>query len=138
MDRRAQLEIASGLPVGNQKRRKILAALAKTGSVKAKASKDIKLKSGGVLAKGTAVTITWPDDRRPSLARVVSSDLDFRISSKNLVGYFGRPFVKVPTISALMKMSNDGIVKSLTGERVEPDGYGNDGSPSWLLVLGYI
>lgn len=138
MDRRAQLEIASGLPVGDQKRRKILAALAKTGSVTAKASKDIKLKSGGVLAKGTAVTITWPDDSRPGLARVVSSDLDIRISSRSLVDYFGRPFVKAPTISALMKMSDDGIAKSLTGKRIEPDGHGPDGSPSWLLVLGYI
>ena len=112
--------------------------IARRGICQAGFGLPLDRKCDGGEYRSTAVTITWPDDRRPSLARVVSSDLDFRISSKNLVGYFGRPFVKVPTISALMKMSNDGIVKSLTGERVEPDGYGNDGSPSWLLVLGYI
>lgn len=46
-------------------------------------------------------------------------------------------FRKPPTIKTLEKYS-DCIAKSVTGKRVEPDGYGPDGSPSWLLVLNLI
>ncbi len=47
-------------------------------------------------------------------------------------------FTKPPSMNTLEKWSNDGVAKSVTGARVEPDGYGPDGSPSWLLVLGFI
>jgi hypothetical protein len=45
---------------------------------------------------------------------------------------------KPPTINTLEKWSFDGIAKSVTGKKVEPDGYSYDGSPSWLLVVGVI
>ena len=45
---------------------------------------------------------------------------------------------KQPSMNALTKMDSEGIVKSVTGHKVEPDGYGPDGSPSWMLVLGMI
>ena len=44
---------------------------------------------------------------------------------------------KRPSQRTLEKYS-DCISKSVTGCKVEPDGYGPDGSPSWLLVLGLI
>jgi hypothetical protein len=44
---------------------------------------------------------------------------------------------KCPGMKTLEKYS-DCISKSVTGCRVEPDGYGPDGSPSWLLVVGVI
>lgn len=47
-------------------------------------------------------------------------------------------FNKPPGIRALEKYSFDGIAKTPTGHRTEPDGYGPDNSPSWLLVLGMI
>lgn len=50
---------------------------------------------------------------------------------------FGRPFMKVPSMRTLTQMG-EGLSKSVTGKTVEPDGYGPDGSPSWLLVLGMI
>lgn len=49
-----------------------------------------------------------------------------------------RFFFKEPSLRTLEKWSSDGIAKSVTGHRVEPDGYGPDGSPSWLLALGLI
>ena len=52
--------------------------------------------------------------------------------------FVGHGFKKMPSMKALERMTNDGIVTTVTGERVEPDGYGSDGSPSWLLVLGVI
>jgi hypothetical protein len=45
---------------------------------------------------------------------------------------------KSPSQSTLERMMNDGIATSVTGKLVEPDGYGPDGSPSWLLALGLI
>ncbi len=49
-----------------------------------------------------------------------------------------RMFFVEPSVRTLKKWSSDGIAKSVTGHRVEPDGYGPDGSPSWLLVFGLI
>ena len=47
-------------------------------------------------------------------------------------------FRKPPTIKTLQKYSWDGIAKTVTGCKTEPDGYGPDGSPSWMLVVGII
>ena len=47
-------------------------------------------------------------------------------------------FVKQPSMKTLEKYSYDGIAKTVTGQRTEPDGHGADGSPSWLLVMGII
>lgn len=47
-------------------------------------------------------------------------------------------FNKPPGLAALERYSNDGIAKTCTGARVEPDGFGPDGSPSWLICLGLI
>jgi hypothetical protein len=47
-------------------------------------------------------------------------------------------FFKTPSVNTLERWSFDGVAKSVTGKRCEPDGHGDDGSPSWLLVLGMI
>lgn len=50
----------------------------------------------------------------------------------------GVKFRKFPSMVALERMNNDGICTTVTGLKVEPDGIGEDGSPSWLLCLGLI
>ena len=47
-------------------------------------------------------------------------------------------FFKRPRMVTLARWSFDGIAKTVTGKRCEPDGYGSDGSPSWLLALDMI
>ena len=47
-------------------------------------------------------------------------------------------FRKPPGMNSLTRMMNDGISTTPTGKRTEPDGHGDDGSPSWLLVMGLI
>ena len=47
-------------------------------------------------------------------------------------------FSKPPTMATLERWSNDGVCRTVTGYKVEPDGIGPDGSPSWLLALGLI
>jgi hypothetical protein len=54
-------------------------------------------------------------------------------ASQNFTG-----FGKAPTIATMSRWDMDGIAKTPTGHRVEPDGHGPDGSPSWLLVVGVI
>jgi hypothetical protein len=45
---------------------------------------------------------------------------------------------KPPTIRTLQKRSFDGISKSIVNEKVESDGWGPSGAPSWELILGFI
>lgn len=45
---------------------------------------------------------------------------------------------KAPSIKVMEKWSDDGIAKSIGGKRVEPDGYDENGLPSWMLILGLI
>ena len=47
-------------------------------------------------------------------------------------------FAKPPATITLHRWSLDGVCKTVTGYKVEPDGIGPDGSPSWLLALGLI
>ena len=50
----------------------------------------------------------------------------------------GVKFNKCPSLARLAKMNDDCVCTTVTGHRVEPDGFGPDGSPSWLLVMGVI
>jgi len=43
-----------------------------------------------------------------------------------------------PDLETVQEWLDEGGCMSVTGHWVEPDGYGPDGSPSWLLVLGVI
>ena len=56
-----------------------------------------------------------------------------RLASKFLAG-----FRKCPTLRTLERWSNDGIARSVLNQKVEPDGWDQFGSPSWLLVYGII
>ncbi len=47
-------------------------------------------------------------------------------------------FRKPPTLKTLENRAWNGISKSVTGKKVEADGYGPDGSPAWEFVLGII
>lgn len=91
--------------------------------------KEIKTKDGNTLPKGLPVTFI-PD--KPSRCLVHSplraEPYQVRVSSA----------FKAPSFNTLEKWGMDGIAKTPTGKRVEPDGYGDDGSPSWLLVFGVI
>jgi hypothetical protein len=99
--------------------------------------KPVTLKDGTVIEAGTRGTLRFNEQ----VPRQVIVDFDTRPNTKlgvaNLFDYFGRPFMKVPSMSSLSRMA-DGLSKSVTGKTVEPDGYGPDGSPSWLLILGMV
>lgn len=98
------------------------------------AVRDLKWKDGTVLAKGTPVTVTYRGD----LFAVLGHDgLQHTTKVKNLPAIL-KGYPKAPSLSQLQKWSDDLVSKTPTGARVEPDGYGPDGSPSWLLVMGLV
>ena len=102
-----------------------------------KTSNDITLKTGVFIPANTEIAIKFLGESNPRLAELTPIDgVMFRLKVTNLHRYF-RGF-KVPSESALERWNNDGVCLTPTGKRVEPDGYGNDDSPSWLLAMGYI
>jgi hypothetical protein len=103
--------------------------------------RDVKLKDGRTFDKGSPVDVKFFGDKDNGhvLCEVIilgSTDMSFKALISNLhttVSGFTRP--SVPTME---KWAADGTAKTPTGKTTEPDGYAEDGSPSWLLALGYI
>lgn len=89
----------------------------------------VKLKDGTTLPKGSKAWFLKKDngDWHNTVCCVEGHLV-------SIVGAFG----PAPKIETMEKWSNDGVAKSVTGRRVEPDGHGPDGSPSWLLVMNVI
>lgn len=107
-------------------------------SFRTKAKIDIKLKSGELIPRGAEVECIFSDDiltrfliKAANLEKSVR--VPYRSANKYLIG-----FTAQPGMSSLERMMNDGIVTTPLGSRTEPDGYGQYGEPSWLLVLGLI
>jgi hypothetical protein len=63
---------------------------------------------------------------------------DTKISQTATASKWIKGIAKCPTQRTLEKRMFDGISRSVTGRKVEADGYSYDGSPSWELVLGFI
>ena len=90
-----------------------------------KTKKLITLKNGENIPIGTEI-VSWNVLGRPNLCEVAGYTV--RVTS----------CLKMPSLTTLKKWSNNGIAKTPSGKKVEPDGYGPDGSPSWLLITGLI
>jgi hypothetical protein len=94
-----------------------------------KTQKEIKLKDGSTLPKGLPVSFIPDKDSRCLVhSPAHPAPLQVRITSA----------FKAPSAATLNRWTWDGICKTPTGHRVEPDGHGPDGSPAWLLALGFI
>jgi hypothetical protein len=97
--------------------------------MKAITEKEIKTKSGEILPIGSPVSFMGEDS--PHLCLVKGQRPEpyrIRISS----------VFTPPNAEELEEQANDGVCDSILGERVEPDGYDEHGSPSWLLALRLI
>lgn len=51
---------------------------------------------------------------------------------------WARECKSLPSEASLREWSMDSVCETLSGDTVEPDGYGSDGAPSWLIALGMI
>lgn len=94
-----------------------------------KTQKTITLKDGSILPKGLRVSfIEGKDSRCLVHSPDHSAPLQVRITSA----------FKAPSIKSLEAWDARGGCKTPTGKWTEPDGYGSDGSPSWLMAMGMI
>ena len=94
-----------------------------------KTQKEIKLKDGTSLPKGLAVLFIAEKPTRC----LVHSPLHDSPLQVRIVSAF-----KSPSEATLEKWNDDGGCETPTGKWTECDGYGSDGSPSWLIALGMI
>ncbi|MEI8136400.1 MAG: hypothetical protein WCH21_03640 [Bacteroidota bacterium] len=88
-----------------------------------KSKKAIKLKDGSTLPAGSPVVF---DSESTTICYVAGKRV--RITSA---------FV-APSIAKMEQWNSEGGCKTPAGEWTEPDGYGESGAPSWLMVLGLI
>lgn len=90
--------------------------------------KSFKLKTGEIVPAGMPVTF---DSTQNQLCFVQGTrETPYKV---RIIAAF-----TPPSLEELEEQSNDGVCDSVLGERVEPDGTDEFGSPSWLLVLGMI
>jgi len=105
-----------------------------------KLKRDVSLKSGAKYPIGTSVTLRWFGPNDPKGTR--SIEITPEGGSPYVASIAALPQTvsgfTTPSQRTIEKWSEDGIAKTPTGKKTEPDGYGSDGSPSWLLALGYI
>ncbi len=90
-----------------------------------KTQKEVKLKTGALVPKGTEV-IEWKVNGNVSHCRLATGNV-VRVTS----------VFKEPSLATLEKWS-EGLAKAVDGSPVDPDGYSPDGAPSWLIVCGLI
>lgn len=92
-----------------------------------KTEKAIKLKTGDTLPQGLPVSFIQ-DNSTVCLVHGDARDYRVRITSA----------FKAPDLEELQEAVSDGICPSIGGDSVEPDGWGSEGDPSWLMALGMI
>jgi hypothetical protein len=93
--------------------------------------KDVRLKDGSVLQKGRKALI-FPNEHSDITCHVKMVDT----GELYILHYCS--VIKPPDLNDLMSEDLDGVVESIDGEMVEPDGHSPDGFPSWLLALGML
>jgi hypothetical protein len=101
-----------------------------------------KLRDGREIPSNTNVEVTFDPSNRNHIALVGVEGVEgfekrIKIDLFNAHKWL-KGFTKPPSHARIEEWLNDGISQTITGKRVEPDGIGPDGSPSWLMVLGMI
>lgn len=94
--------------------------------------KEITLKSGKIVPRGTKVTIKPLENER---CLVTTANETFKARLLPALKLIGK---KEPSIKKLEKWFEDGICKTPTGETVEIDGEDYKGFPSWAKLLGLV
>jgi hypothetical protein len=113
-----------------------------TGATR-KLKRDVRLKDGRTFPKDSPVDVKFfgDKDNGHAVCEITvqgndDSNRTYKTSIANLPNTVSG-FTK-PSNATMEKWISDGIAKTPTGKKTEPDGYAEDGSPSWLLALGLI
>ena len=95
----------------------------------------IAFKDGRMIPKGSGVLIDWAE--YPSRGSVVIYDeKEYRMSGWGIGQMLCAD--EPPSRNQVEEWVYDSVCPTPTGHEVEPDGYGPDGCPSWLLLMGLI
>ncbi len=101
--------------------------------------RPVKLKDGRQFPQGErfAVAFEKPIDGE------LRSNATFMVATREMTGETFKTrhflnFFRAPSVATMEKWMDSGIARTVTGDKTEPDGYGPDGAPSWLLALGMI
>ena len=89
-----------------------------------------------VIPVGTEITIDFDQNGSATLS-IVGGTVTKKVSLNSLIKKCSG-FTKMPSEATMERWMFNGVARSITGKRVEPDGFGDDGSPSWLVALGLI
>lgn len=103
------------------------------------AQTDIKFSSSKqptVIKSGTKVEVYF-SPKTPGYGYIPFENYWYIVGLKNGSKQFNK-FTAPPSQGTLEKWDRDGFSKTVTGEKVEPDGVGSNGAPSWMLVMGVI
>lgn len=97
-----------------------------------KASRDIKLKSGETIPKGTSLLFVrhYSEGQLPTVGVFSWMGRELRMRYRHVI--------KVPSMKRIDRWVHDSVCESVFGNTCEPDGYGEHGEPSWLLALGLV
>jgi hypothetical protein len=119
---------------------KVGQAVSVTAAMRGKMVRDVKLKSGATIPKGTPVEIKWlsEHDNGHAMAQVVPEGFDSYKTRIATLHTAVSGFPKPPSVATMENWTRSGKAKTPSGQSTEPDGWGSDGSPSWLLAMGLI
>jgi hypothetical protein len=102
--------------------------------------KPIRLKDGRTYPQGERFALTFAKTdgklvgyESPYLIATLASDPAVSFKSKRFQSFF-----RAPSVATMEKWMDSGIARTVSGDKTEPDGYGPDGAPSWLLAMGLI
>jgi hypothetical protein len=94
------------------------------------------LRDGRVIPSGIPIEITFNET---AIAAITCDGFETPVKIRLSNAYkWIKGFKAPPSTKVMERWMDDGIAKTVTGKRVEPDGIGPDGSPSYLIVLGLI
>jgi hypothetical protein len=104
--------------------------------------KDMKMRDGTIIPMGTKIQMVFVRKSQNGPYAIKITKMDSNIKPTPILVSAKSPSIMainaMPSMKSLEHWVSEGFAKTVTGKKVEPDGYGPDGSPSWLLVLGMI
>lgn len=98
----------------------------------------ISVRANGVVLQKQVGDRQWQPYTRKKPEVLLGDWIAMRRARYEAAPWWARAITKLPSEAELAEAVSDGVCPTVTGDDVEPDGYGPDGAPSWLLALGLI
>jgi len=95
-----------------------------------KTPKKLTLKDGTIIPANTSLQFVRHLEDSTTIGVFALNGVEMKMRYRSVI--------KNPAMRTLEKWSYDSVCKSVFGCKVEPDGCGKNGEPSWLLALNMI